>query len=74
MNRSIFIRRGRNNRLFYKAIANDVFHMESEDEDDEDDKYKSFKVLKKRKQHHKYGSIAEYVCRERPGYLPYLNP
>jgi len=25
MKRDIFIRRGRNNRVYYKAIANDVF-------------------------------------------------
>lgn len=76
MNRKFFIRRGRNNRIFCKAIQNEIFdYSESEQEDNQHFygyKNHTSSMLKKRKRP-KYRNQIEFLYRDKPYLLPYMG-
>ena len=86
MKRQVFIRRGRNNRLFSKAIMKDVFQVESGDDEDLEELkqnrnsteyYFRQRVKQKnkgKKRVAKYGNIFDYLQRENPEMVKFVCP
>ena len=64
MNRSLMIRRGRNNMVYAKYIEKEIF--EDPEISDSEDYGEEKKVLKKRKK--KYTDVGEYLRRELKGF------
>jgi hypothetical protein len=66
LNRDVLVRRGRNNRLFYKFISKEVFQDEMTS--DNDDYLTSAKSLLRKRKKHYYDSPLDYYLKEVPGF------
>lgn len=66
LSRDVLVRRGRNNRVFYKFIAREIFH--DDQSSDELDLSKTGKSLLRKRKKHYYDSPLDYYLKEIPGF------